>query len=121
MKQNLDYAAQADILPTVAYIDTVELFLPFLPSGIRKKIEAAVGRRVRIEECRSDDSRWGWRLVVQLPTEHVLRILDAIHRERRGTLHRADIAFDMECRSSDWLQQHALNLLGRRDIRIVRE
>jgi hypothetical protein len=47
----------------VAYLDTVELFLPHLSKGTRTTIEDALGRRVRITPCRCnmgdrDTSNW---------------------------------------------------------------
>jgi hypothetical protein len=52
----------ASVHPTdaIAYIDTVELFFRYVPKGMRRLVDTAHGKRVRIETCKDESGMvWG--------------------------------------------------------------
>jgi hypothetical protein len=78
-----------------AYLDTVEIWLPFL------RIEAyrEIARLGRVEECRNRHGQLvGCRVIRNQPSKAVLQQLDQLARKHRGVLHRVDVALDIEPR-----------------------
>jgi hypothetical protein len=111
------------VLDVIAYVDTVEMFVRFIPVGTRKAIEAQ-GCALRTEPCR-DRNGWliGHRLIVHHPTQPVIQIFDRLHDLPHcwACLRRFDIAVDFTTRSQadaewlkDWLSRHIVMRWRRR-------
>lgn len=84
---------RSSVVDVIAYLDTVELFLPYVPTGTRKRLEAAVGHRVRIKPSRD---RNGAFLIVNQPNIPALILLGEL---RHATLCRFHIALDLITRT----------------------
>jgi hypothetical protein len=56
-------------------MDTLDVWFPSLPKGARKKLQAAHGRRVRIDPC-----QFGVMVSVQTPQPKVLEVLGDLQR-----------------------------------------
>lgn len=102
---------QTWIRRTVANLDTLELWVRFLPSGIRK-LDRLVGKRVRIKQCKV-----GFTLCLNQPTREVLEyLIEMTDRQRANEpksawLHvqRVDIGVDFitaELEYANELQWH---------------
>lgn len=92
----------------VAYIDTVALFLRYMPKGTRKMLEDVHDGSVRIEQCLSrDDAVVGYRLFAHQPGRCLLRQLRNIQRLHLGKLSRFDVAFDMP-QPREWFERHCV-------------
>src|SRR3974390_2884274 len=108
--------------PTRCYPDTVALFVPTLwqPPGLVDWVKAVNRGDVFPDEARSKEGGvWGWRIVVQQPSDQALLRLDAFQEDHnRSKRHKAkvvrlDIPTDLwpdgsklDCR--DWFVDHLL-------------
>jgi hypothetical protein len=85
----------ANVVSVVSYVDSVELFCEGrVPTGTRRMLEAALGKRLRIDPCKSNGYTVGYRVVVHQPSIGVLQILDQLVEQHEAKLYRADIATD---------------------------
>ena len=96
------------VKPTLvrASIDTIELFCRIPPKGLRTRIEAVVGRRIKIAPViikkGGQEFHVGDRAIVNQPTLEVLPVLSKLLRYHRGvSMHQVDIAFDFHYRNED--------------------
>jgi hypothetical protein len=100
-----------------ASIDTIELFCRIPPRGLRTRIEAVVGRRIKIEDIViRGDRRVGCRSIINHPTLDQLPVLhDELLKGDGGCIHRVDVAYDFGFRTEDdadqfrdYLDQHGI-------------
>lgn len=75
---------------TTAYIDTVEIFFPYWAP------RADIERIGRLKECRD----WGYRLILNQPSQQELLSADEAARKYRGVLSRFDLAIDVQLPSA---------------------
>jgi hypothetical protein len=90
-------ASLPKLKPDTASIDTVEmLFFRYPPKGLRSQVEAALGRPVRIQECRDRTGFvWAYRLTVHQPNLQTLAVLDWFQqRHPEAKVFRFDLAMD---------------------------
>jgi len=93
----------------VAYIDTVEFFFQYLPTGARNKIDAVHGRSPWVTPCKDRFGNVvGYRIGLHQPKPAVLRILAQFQQRHRGKLCRVDVAVDLTTHSKAWIVQHCL-------------
>jgi hypothetical protein len=110
-----DKAKEIALLATRSSVDTIELFFPRPPAGLRTSLEAAVGKRIKIEDCfdKTDYYR-GVRVILNRPNRLTLEIAShLLHANKSATLSREDIATDFETTSEE-AAQLLLELLRRR-------
>jgi hypothetical protein len=89
---------------TRASIDTIELFFKRPPEGLRTRLEAAHGRRIKIEDCfdRTTGEVWGVRAIINRPNRWVIMIArELLQANRSACIHRVDIAFDFDTSSEE--------------------
>ena len=89
---------------TKVSIDTIELFFPKPPEGLRTHLEAALGRRIQIEDCfdRKTGEVWGVRAIVNRPNPSVIMLAsELLEANKSACVHRVDIAVDFQCSSED--------------------
>src|SRR5262245_57506307 len=79
---------RSNVVNVIAYVDTVEVFLRYVPTGTIKRVSDALGRRSKINTCRD---RNGAFLIVNQPHIPSLILLGEL---RHATLCRFDIAVD---------------------------
>ena len=97
--------------------DTIELFFRRPPAGLRKTLEACLGRRVEIKDCLDGTGYYqGARAIVNRPIVAVLPILSRYRQHVPGcTTFRVDVAADLEMPDEpsaeamhDWLDRHLI-------------
>ena len=82
-------------ITSIATIDTCELFHRRPPSGFRRNIESALGRRVKIDICRDKyGNQQGQRMIVNRPNLAVLPVLGEYRNDWGCTTYRVDVAVD---------------------------
>jgi hypothetical protein len=92
----------------VSYVDTLELFAPSLPKGIRAQIAATGAGKVLVEPCGKANATWGVRLIVHQATRRTLPVLQEIQTRFRATVCRLDVAFDFSDWDPEWFEHHAI-------------
>jgi hypothetical protein len=105
------------VLDVIAYVDTVEMFVRFIPVGTRRAIEVE-GCELWTKDCRDRNGKIvGHRLTVHQPTQTVIQIFDCLHDLPHcwACLHRFDIAVDLITRTDadaaflkEWLLCHVV-------------
>ena len=82
-------------ITSIATIDTCELFHRRPPSGFRRNIEFALGRRLKIDICRDKyGNQQGQRMIVNRPNLAVLPVLGEYRNDWGCTTYRVDVAVD---------------------------
>jgi hypothetical protein len=93
---------------SVAYIDTIGVFLRYVPKGIRRILEPLHGRPLRIDESVDKYGRvWGYRVTLHQPKVCTLKALDRLQKKHGGKLCRVDVAYDFSSHSRDWLERRS--------------
>jgi hypothetical protein len=84
-------------------IDTIELFFQKAPTGLRTRLEAAVGRRIRIQKCLDATGyQRGVRVILNRPNPRTLKVAShLLQANHSATLCREDIAIDFETTSEE--------------------
>ena len=95
--------------PTIAHVDTIELFFKYLTKGMRTEIEAAYDRSLWTTPCKDRlNNLVGYRIGLHQPNLAVLPVLDQFQRRHRGRLCRVDIAVGLTTLSRAWIEQRCL-------------
>jgi hypothetical protein len=84
-------------------IDTIELFFPKPPKGLRTSLQAALGRRIEIKYCwDATGDKKAVRAIINRPNQRVLAIADELLKAHKSArLSRVDIAVDFQTSSAD--------------------
>lgn len=95
-RQSKPDCSELDPPETTAYLDTVEVFFPHWIA--RRQFE----RIGRLKVCQGRQNEvWGYRLILNQPTQQQLLAADAAARKYRGVVSRFDLAIDVQFSSAD--------------------
>jgi hypothetical protein len=103
------------VIPAVAYVDSVWLFVRYLPRGFRSAIEAH-GCNLRVKGCRDrKGNRVGYWVTVHQPAMGAVATLDSLAMQHGTSLFRFDMAVDLLTLNAtcadllkDWFVTHLL-------------
>jgi hypothetical protein len=91
-------AQEIGFFSTTASIDTIELFFRRAPSGLRTRLEAALGRRIRIQECLDATGyKQGVRAIINRANRRVLMLAsELLQANDSASVFRVDVAVDLK-------------------------
>ena len=112
-RSSCDCTPPQTIGKSYAYLDSIELFFRFPPSGLAP-LRATQPFQLRACKDRKGQVQ-GHRLTVHQPSRRALRQLQRVQDKCRGKLHRVDVALDLVTASEpeqtalqQWLLSHLL-------------